>query len=581
MIEQNTSTPYPAIKDLAVIGDRRSCALLTKAGSICWYCPERFDKPAVLSSLLDTEKGGYWSFDLKGKKFQRRAYKEDSSILTSWYQSPVGDFTVTDWMPVNSEITGICRLFSVVPDDIDITLKIVADYGQSKASIKQHDHFVLIKAHIPLYFTASHPVSIDGDILRLTIPKGEEGWAMLTNEQPDHSSLRKQLDKSLRQTLSMWEDIASQVKYEGPYRKQVYDSMRAIRLLTKEDNGGVIAAATTSLPEIAGGNRNYDYRYVWLRDAAMIVSALTRAGSNGKEERKFLSFLCDAKHINKQESLVPLYSLDGAIAPAESYLNLNGYKSSRPVRVGNDAKNQIQLDANGNVLLAAKLIYNEFGVKDHWETIQEIADYLTDNWQKPDHGIWEEHIKKQFTSSKVIVAQALKFIADHATSSSQARKWKDASHQIRQYIEENCITSQGAYAVYAGSEDVDITAALYPVWAYTDPDTEVMLKTIELLERDYKQGSLYRRHLIRANSADEGVFLAAAFWMAQYYIMVKKLDKCKEIMDAAFRFSTDLGFFAEEGDLETGDMLGNFPQTFVHASLIGTIVDYKHALEQQ
>lgn len=576
-MHNTNSIPYPPISSLAVIGDRRSCALLTKEGTICWYCPEHFDKPAVLSSLLDSEKGGYWGFASKGMQFKNREYTGNSSILTTYYTCLGGEFSVTDFMPMESEIIGICRSFSKVPQDVEITLRVVSDYGQSIPSISQHDRYMLIEAYTSLYFISSRPVSIADNILSFTIPKGEDGWAVLSENKPDVRPIREQLDASVSNTLNIWEDIASQVKYEGVYKKQVYDSMRAIRLLTKEDNGGVIAAATTSLPEIAGGNRNYDYRYVWLRDAAMIVSALTRAGSNGKEERKFLSFICDAKHKNNQISLVPLYAVDESIAPKESFLHLKGYQNSRPVRIGNNAKDQLQLDANGNVLLAAKLIYDTFHVKDHWETIAEIADFLTDNWHKPDHGIWEEQVKKQFTSSKVIVAQGLHFIAEHATSPEQAHKWKDASLQIRKHIEENCITSEGVYAVYAGSEEVDITASLYPVWAYTEPDTEVMLKTIELLEKNYGEGNLYRRHLIEADSSKEGVFLAAAFWMAQYYITAGDLDKCKQIMDAAFRFSTDLGFFAEEGDVKRGEMLGNFPQTFVHASLIGTIVDYNQA----
>lgn len=248
--------------------------------------------------------------------------------------------------------------------------------------------------------------------------------------------------------------------------------------------------------------------------------------------------------------------------------------------IGNVAKDQLQLDAYGNVLLAAKLIYSRFETREHWSLVAEIADFLSDRWHEPDYGIWEEQEKHQYTSSKVVVACGLKFIADLAENADQARRWRAAEQAIREFVAQHCLTSAGAYAAVAGGEDVDVTAALFPVWAYTAADTPEMLATMEALERDYATGYLYRRHLKSFDSQQEGIFLAGTLWVAQYWIMRQELQRARAIMDAALEYSNDLGLFAEEADPETGSMLGNFPQTFVHAAFIGAAIDLRAALEK-
>jgi len=340
----------------------------------------------------------------------------------------------------------------------------------------------------------------------------------------------------------------------------------------------VEAAGTTSLPEQIGADRNYDYRFVWLRDTAMVVSALVRANDKGDEAERFLGFLCTGRHTNKKNLFVPFYDLDAKTAPDEITLPATGYKCSKPVRIGNGAFEQFQLNAQGNVLLAAKQIYNKNKEKPHWETIVRTAEHLVKNWNKKDHGIWEEHVKEHFPSSKILVAKSLEFLAEHAESNKQKETWLRTAEKIRAFISENCMTSDGAYAVYAGSEAVDLTAALYPVWWYDKPDSNAMKQTMKRIEQEYKEGELYHRHLIMSDAKAEGVFLAGCLWVAQYYVMLKDLKKAKTIIDAVLQFLTDLGFLPEEGDVKTGELLGNIPQTFVHSSLMGIIMDYNAAL---
>lgn len=569
---------FPAIRDLGLIGDRRSAALVTQTGSVVWYCPGRFDYPALLAALLDPDRGGSWSGQLPNSQASGRRYLEDSGVLETTLTTPAGDWQITDWMPLGDRTPhGICRQFSSAPVDIALTLAPAPDYARRSPQLQYQGQGVQIDGRHYLY--ASHPLTLSEGQVDCTIPQGETGWSLLV-DAPLSNPTELQIKGWLEDTLQGWRQIATRATYHGPYEREVAASLRALRLLTFEDNGGIIAAPTTSLPEVIGGQRNYDYRYVWLRDAGMIVSALTRAGGDGTDERRFLDFICGYDRNGGDQPLMPFSTLDGQPAPPEIALNLVGYGHSAPVIVGNRANNQLQLDAYGNVLLAAKLIYSRFDTREHWPLIAEIADFLSDRWAEPDYGIWEECEKHQYTSSKVVVACGLKFIADLSQDEAQAQRWRAAEQSIRQFVAQHCLTSEGAYAVAAGSDAVDVTAALFPVWDYTAADTPEMVATMTALERDYASGNLYRRHLQDFDSQQEGAFLAGTFWVAQYWVMRQDLQRAKAIIDAALGFANDLGLFAEEADPATGQMLGNFPQTFVHAALIGAVIDLKAALEE-
>lgn len=561
------------LSDLAIIGDRRTCALLDKAGNILWYCPKRFDNSSLFAHLVDIKTGGSWSLEIKGMKFIDRNYISESGILQTRFQSDNGNLELTDWMPLGAQFYGICRQLSKSPIPYNVDIDFRPNYNREEAVLDVlNEHHIAVQFDYHLY--SSHTLFINDGIISSSVPAGEKAWFIFSEKALDQPE--KILHQVKRLTIKNWEKITTHITYKGPYEEQVRKSLRMLRMLTYAKNGGIIAAATTSLPEVVGGQRNYDYRYVWLRDAAMIVSALARAGSDGEEERKFLSFMCSAMH-RIPEPVVPMLTLDEQPAGQENKLNFNGYKNNSPVVYGNDASNQLQLDANSNILIAAKVIYNRYKTREHWETIQRLANFLVDHWDEKDHGIWEETEKHHYTSSKVITSISLKYIAEHSEDPEEKKRWGDTSEKIKKYVEENCLTSEGAYAAYAGSQEVDISAMLFPIWAFTDADSEAMLKTVEVLERDYCYKNLYRRHLVEFDSKKEGVFLAGTLWMAQYWVMRSNWDKVETIFHAALEFMNDVGIMPEEGDPETGEWLGNLPQTFVHASLIGLIIDYKHA----
>lgn len=574
----NGATPCIHIRDLAVIGDRRTAAVLDRMGDILWYCPVRFDSPSLFAALLDPE-GGACRVKLRGASPAGRRYIGDSGVLETRLRTNAGDWLMTDYMPVGTEAPrgAICRLFSAAPEDARVTVRPRPDYSRKEATLVHTGGGIAINDQQHLY--ASHPLTIDGEAVCTTVPRGEPGWIVLA-DAPLASPSGADLDRWLDATLEHWGTLAGMASYSGPYEREVSASLRAIRLLCHEETGGIIAAATTSLPEVVGGPANWDYRYVWLRDAGMIVSALIRLGGEITEGARYLDFICGARGSSHSYPVAVFTTLDGETAPEETSLPLTGYGGSRPVRIGNAARDQMQLDGFANVLLAAKLIYHRSGERPHWNTVEEIAEFLVRHWREPDHGIWEEKPRRQYTASKVIAACALDSVADYATDQVQAQRWREAVQDIRAFVTEHCLTGEGAYAAIAGSEEVDVSAALFPVWAYTEPDTPEMLATIAALEKNWSwRELLYWRRLDCAESREEGVFLAGTFWVAQYWVMRGDLERARRIIDAALACANDLGLFAEEAEPGTALMLGNVPQAFVHAAFIGAAIDLKAATE--
>lgn len=574
--QQELLSQYPLIKSLAVISDRHSCALLSEDGTINWYCPGRFDHSALLSSLIDAQAGGYWAVNADGKSFQSRQFQNRSSVLKTYYSIEGMGFTLTDFMPLHVGWSGICRMFSKAPFPILNTLKLKPEYGVESEGyvLKSPTRIHLSKSN--LWLSTSHPMLIEGDIISFTIQAGEEGWAILSNNENTDSAM---LDTALKETLENWEKVESLVNYHGPFENEVRNSLRALQQMVYEPTGGIMAAATTSLPEVIGGERNYDYRYVWMRDAALITSSLTQIITTGELEQKFIAFIAGAMRKNNEDHVSCFYGIDQKKKVEAWELPLTGYMDSSPVMVGNTAAEQYQLDSEGNILIACSIIYAKFGELHEWDTVEQIADYICENWERKDNGIWEEEQVQHYTTSKAFAARGLELIAPYQKDKVKAEKWLKNAKLIREYIREHCMTSRGAYAVHAGSEDVDVTTALFAPFGFDDPNSEAMLATVEALEERYAEKNLYRRHLLEFDSSEEGAFLAGTCWMAHYYALAGKVDKSRDILEAVLRFSNDLGYFSEEADNQTGEFLGNFPQTFVHSSFICAVNGYKLALE--
>ena len=574
------TSPSPQIRDLGLLSNRRSAALVTSLGEVVWYCPGRFDAPSLLARLLDDERGGSWAVDLPGAVGGGRRYLGDGGHLESVLRTGTrhAELTITDFMPYGDGLPcGVCRVLSQAPQPYRLVLNAAPDYARRAVTLRQDGAAVQIDGQHWLY--ASHPAQIQGESVVVEVPAGEAAWAFLSDERlgtaPDWETVTRWREASLLN----WQNLTTHATYHGPYQDAVRASLRALRLLTDHTGNATIAAPTTSLPEILGGEKNWDYRYVWLRDAGMVVSALTRAGGDGSEGRAFLSFICAQATPQHGLPAPPFLTVDGGEPPEETELDLAGYGNSRPVQTGNGARGQLQLDAYGNVLLAAKLIYERFNTREHWGVIERLAEFLCEHWQDDDYGIWEERRKRPYVAGKVLAAVALEYIAEHSRDPAQAARWRAAAAAARVWVAGNALTAAGAYAYVAGEEGVDVTAALYPVWGFCAPDSPEMLATLAALEGKYCQDHLYWRHLADGDRR-EGAFLAGTLWVAQYWVM-RDPPRARVILDAVLAYANDLGLLPEMADPRTREPLGNGPQTFVHAALIGLVVDLAAAEQAQ
>lgn len=574
------ATNQVPIRDLGVIGDRRTAAVIDRMGRILWYCPCRFDGPSLLAGLLDPA-GGDWRIEIDGARPGSRRYLDGSGMLETRLEVAEGELVVLDWMTSGPQapVGVLVREFGEAPVPLRVVIDPRPDYGRKPARVSADANAVTIEG-MTLY--GSHSLRIEEGRAVMELPTGERGWMALSDApltRPDPATL----DNWRGHTLGHWRGLDEAVDYDGVFAEELRQSLRAIRLCTHEESGATVAAVTTSLPEIAGGGRNWDYRYVWLRDAGMIVSALLRLCQKDSEGEQYLKFICRCTGTSEKYPMAVFTDLDCETAPGETELPFEGWRGSRPVRIGNGAADQLQLDAYANVALAAKLLYRE-GRSDgraHWDVVSDICDFLADNWQEPDHGIWEETPPKPYVSGKVVAACALESAADYADE-AEATRWRAAAGEIRDWVARNGLTSEGAYAVYPGSEEVDVTAALFPVWDYSAADTPEMRATMAALEREWSpDGKLFRRRLECADGHEEGVFVTAGFWVAQYWVMRGELERARAIIEAGIAQANDLGLFAEEADPATGEMLGNIPQGFAHAALIGAVIDLNRALEAQ
>lgn len=579
---------YPELADLALIGNRRTAAAVGRDATIWWYCPRRFDAPGFLVGLLDAAKGG-WRVELPGATPGTRRYVGRSAVLETRLRADDGagdganngrggELVVTDWMVPPAETCPglLCRSFaSRAPQPARIGLVGWRDWGRAPAIPVLTDDGAGEAAVFAdgLRLFASHPLQLDerSGTVFWVLPPGEDGWAVLADGPCARPGPADLAGWQARATAH-WEELARQTTYRGPYQDAVEAALRQLRLLIFEPTGAVVAAATAGLPEVIGGRRNYDYRYAWLRDTGMVVRALLRTAKQGDEGDAFLALVARAKAHADRAPLDAVMTVDGRPIPEESHPPLSGYEDSAPVRIGNQAGQQLQLGALGGVLLAAASTYRERGSREHWQTVQAVADFLIAHWQEPDSGVWEAPKRRQYTASKVFAACGLEAIARFADP-ARCAAYRGAAQDIRRYVLGHCLTPEGAFAAFEGCEGVDVTVALFPVWSFCQPDTPEMLASIRVLARDYERDRLFRREDETPESRDEGAFLPATFWVAQYWASRGDPRRARAYIEAGLRHANDLGLLPEEVGWDNGRALGNLPLAMALASLLNAIVD--------
>jgi GH15 family glucan-1,4-alpha-glucosidase len=584
---------WPPIDDYGIIGDCRSAALISKRGSIDWLCWPRFDKPAIFAALLDRRRGGYWRISPLGPATVERQYLPDTNVLQTRFSCRAGRVIITDLMtgvPNSPHPHGlvpdheIIRKLECDSGEVEIEVEFLprAEYGESAVQIHQAGALGLRMAvNRGVYWLRSDiPLSVKNESAHacFVLRAGETRYFSLTYSEeapcvlpPIDRSLTERVD----QTVECWQQWARVAQYKGQYREEVVRSALALKLLTYAPSGAIIAAATTSLPERIGGNLNWDYRFCWLRDAALTIRALLELGY-WDEATDFLDWILQATRLT-QPQLRILYTVYGDKAPPERELDhLEGYRGSRPVRIGNAARDQLQLDVYGEVVDAAAQFAFHGGSLDRemQKALIGFGNYVVENWNRPDEGIWEPRFGRQnHTHSRLLCWTAL----DRLTTlydqgmlrGAPVDRYRDHRNRIELQIKQRG-WNEGlqSYTSVLDGDQLDSSLLLLSWYGFDKAESERMRATYRAVRQQLgtPDGLLYRY----ASQPSEGTFAICSFWEAEYLALGGgSLDEAHQLFQRLMKYRNDLGLYGEEIDAATGAGLGNFPQAFTHVGLIG------------
>lgn len=598
---------WPLIDDYGIIGDCRSAALVGRDGSVDWLCWPRFDKPSIFAALLDRERGGHWRISPVGPVTIERHYVSDSNVLETHFTSSSGNAVLTDLMPSSSRASHesillpdheiLRRLICISGElELEIGFSPRQDYGKDKVRLFQCGklglRFVVdrgvywLRSSVDLTITdgrAHARVSMRaGEILRFSLSYTEQAPAVLP---PLDASLDERIDYSTK----AWQKWGRHAVYDGEYRDMVVRSALALKLLSYAPSGAIIAAATTSLPEQMGGSLNWDYRYCWLRDASFTIRALLEL-DYWDEAEDFLDWLLHATRLT-QPKLRILYSLYGDKAPVERELeHLSGYRGSRPVRIGNAARDQLQLDVYGEVIDAAAQFAFHGGHLDGemQKALIGLGDYVVKNWDQPDEGIWEPRSGRQnHTHSRLLCWTAMDRLVRLAEGGMLRRapieEYKQVGNAIRHQIEQRAWNEQmQSYVSVLDSGELDSSLLLLSWYGFEQAGSQRMRGTYRAIRQNLStpEGLLFRY----AKAYPEGTFAICSFWEVEYLAMGGgSLDEARQLFGQLMKYQNDLGLYGEEIDANTGLALGNFPQAFTHVGLIGAAlsIDQREKGERQ
>ena len=583
----------PTIDDYAIIGDCRSAALVSREGSIDWLCWPRFDSPSLFAAILDPEKGGRFSIRPTGRFLATRRYLPDTNVLETRFFTPTGTLRLTDLMPVASEeqkrkeiLPDHEVLRELVCEEGDVDFEVDYDprprFGTTPPKLRQHGKFGL-RMSLPrlgeLVLLSELPLQrrSQGASARTRLSAGERlvFRMVYTAEAPTALLPFEEAPASIRRTTRWWRDWVARLKYDGPYRPAVTRSALTLRLLIYAPSGAVVAAPTTSLPEQLGAEKNWDYRYCWLRDASFIVRALFGLGYHAEAEA-FVSWLLHTTRLTRPRLNV-LYDVFGEVTESEHSVPLSGYRGSRPVRVGNKAQDQLQLDVYGEVIDAACQYINEGGVFDR-ETermLVSFGEYVCKHWCEPDEGIWEVRTGRvPHVHSRVLCWTALDRLLDLHRKGHLSKAPVEEFVKTRARIQEEVRTrgwDEGiqSYVQVLGTRHIDAALLLISWYGFEHAASPRMKKTYARIRKElHADGSLLYRYSVLGGKK-EGAFGICGFWAAEFLARGGgSLSEARETFEDLLRYGNDLGLFSEEIDPESGGSLGNFPQGFTHVGLI-------------
>jgi GH15 family glucan-1,4-alpha-glucosidase len=583
---------YVPIGDYAVIGDGRTVALVARDGSIDWLCLPDLDSPSVFAAVLDADRGGSFALQPEIPTRVQRRYLPDTNVLETTFTTGQGVVRVTDAMTLPGAELGPTRELVRRVDGLGGRVPMrwratpAFDYGAVPPRLERRARSPVAVAGADALAVCSWEAGeaqIDDGSISGRFEARESRSALIAlcaaHQEPLVFPTREHVEGRLEATAAYWRRWAAHRAYDGPWRDAVLRSALALKLLFHAPSGAIAAAATASLPEEIGGERNWDYRFCWVRDSAFSLDAFLQLGCPSEAEA-FFWWLLHASQLTHPRLQV-LYRLDGGERAPERTLDLDGYRGSRPVRVGNEAAAQTQLDIYGDLLQTAQ-VYVEAGGRLDRETgrrLAEIADLVCRTWREPDSGIWEVRSQpRHFTHSKmmcwVALDRALRLCDAGHLPGSGAATWRSEALAIREFIETSCWSERlGSYTRHAGGDELDASLLLGILFGYDAPDPGRLAATVDALRRDLGRGPL----LLRYSGDDglpgaEGAFLCCSFWLADALARIGRLEEATELMEQLIALASDLGLYAEELDPETNAQLGNIPQGLVHLALINAAV---------
>jgi GH15 family glucan-1,4-alpha-glucosidase len=583
----NASRKRPSIEDYALIGDCHTAALVGNDGSIDWLCFPRFDSAACFAALLGGPEFGRWLLAPSARiNYVQRRYLDDSLVLETEFQTARGRVRVTDFMPVSDERWDVVRLVEGLSGTVPMRMELIVrfDYGAIVPWARRVNDLLVITAG-PDTLELAASVKFAGEnmktVAEFSLRKGQHESFVL-NYRPSHFPTRPSVDpaKALKRTASRWHRWSARCRYRGRWRAAVMRSLITLKALTYHPTGGLVAAPTTSLPEQLGGVRNWDYRYCWLRDATFALNALLLAGYH-EEAAAWREWLLRAI-AGSPNDLQIVYGVTGVRRLDEIELTwLPGYKNSRPVRIGNAASTQFQLDVYGEVMDSLHLA-RAADMEPHpeaWNVQMALLAFLESHWEDPDEGIWEVRgPRRNFTHSKVMAWVAFdRAIKDAEREGLDApvRRWRRVRARIHAQVCKRGFNKAGNTFVQSyDSKFLDASLLLIPQVGFLPPDDPRVLGTIAAIEKHLLFDGLVLRYStatrVDALPAGEGAFLACSFWLADCYALTGRRKEAEALFERLLALGNDVGLFAEEYDPRAKRMLGNFPQALTHMSLVNT-----------
>lgn len=595
------SSAYPDIGDYGVIGNPRTAALVGRDGSIDWCCLPFFHSPSVFAALLDRERGGRFAVSLADGSPRRQRYEPRTNVLETVLGSPAGEVRIVDFMPqfmdggemaLRDEIVRSVRCLEGEPT-LEVTFDPRMDFDRGETVLEPIDegcHATDGNQSLTLVSDVALDRSADGATGRRTLEEGEElRFACRYGDPPSALDPETEPERALELTRDYWRRWCDRCSYDGPWREEVLRSALTLKLLTAEATGAVVAAATTSLPEMPGGDRNWDYRYSWIRDS--IFSAWSFHQLDYHETG--IDFLALLEEKLDPERIPPIVDVHGNPVPEEESIEgFEGYRGSTPVRAGNDAADQLQWGSYGAMIDGAYFSHRTLGGIDrrsYEEFVRPAVEHVCETWEEPDHGIWEVRGgKRQFVTSKmwcwVVLDRGIK-IARGQGYREDARRWDPRREAIREDIlERGWSEEREAFTIAYGTDALDASVLLMPLVGFLPADHPKMERTIESVTDELADWPLLYRYRPEAVVSDpietgDSPFTTCSFWLVVCLVRLGRTEEARELFEELVDYSTHLGLFGEELDPETGAQLGNFPQAYVHMGLINAATELGEALD--